>query len=66
MSNTAHEALCDEAKEAIDAVHADSSVSQQETVDSLNDIIGHAEMLRDVVQSEIDGGSEAAADGDDS
>lgn len=58
--STESQVKVDEAKEAIDRVHSDTSVSQADTIESLNDIIGHAETLRDAVQQDLD----RASDGD--
>lgn len=49
-----HEKLVAAAKEAVDAVHADTSVTQQQTVDSLEEIVEHAELLRVTVADEIE------------
>lgn len=49
---TSSEDLVEQAKEAIDAVFGDSRVSQTETIDALQDIIGHAQTLSDAVYAD--------------
>lgn len=51
--NTAHDALVEEATEAIQAVHGDTSVSQQETINSLRTLMGECEMLIQAVESDM-------------
>lgn len=52
-----HETLCELAKDAIDRVHADTSVSKTETRASLRGLAEHAENLRTSVSE--DGHEEA-------
>lgn len=50
---SSNEDLIEQAKEAINAVFGDSSVSQSETIDALQDIIGHAQVLSDAVYADM-------------
>ena len=49
-----HEHLCERAKEAIQAVHGDSSVSIEQTLDSLQDLRGEIDTLIDCVETDIE------------
>jgi hypothetical protein len=42
---SAHEQLVEDAKDAISKVHGDSSVDQQTTINSLNDLISEIETM---------------------
>lgn len=42
---TANEQLCEDAKEAIDKVHADMDVSRERCIKNLRDIVSHTETL---------------------
>lgn len=44
-TKSVHELLCDEARKAIDAVHGDTSVSQETTRESLSDLNDHIHVL---------------------
>jgi hypothetical protein len=46
--------LLEAAKEAANKLHADMSVSCQQCVENLTDLIGHIETLRDATQADID------------
>jgi hypothetical protein len=55
-----HDDLLDAAKQAADALHADTSVPLSETLMSLRDLGGHVDMLIDAVEH-----SNPAGDDDD-
>lgn len=40
-----HDELVEQARDSIDAVFGDSSVTREETIDALGELIGHAQML---------------------
>lgn len=48
-----HEILVEKAKKAITAVHSDTSVSMQQTFDSLDDLVDHARELAAAVESDL-------------
>lgn len=50
---TNHEKLVEAAEEAINAVHGDTSVEQRQTVESLSELVSHAENLQSIVEQEI-------------
>lgn len=49
-----HEHLCEKAKVAIQAVHSDSSVSLEQTLDSLEELGGEIEILINAVETDIE------------
>ena len=49
-----HENLCEKAKEAIQAIHSDTSVSLEQTLDSLEELRGEIDILIDAVETDIE------------
>lgn len=49
-----HEHLCEKAKEAIQAIHGDTSVSLEQTLDSLEELKGEIDILIDAVETDIE------------